>query len=461
MKKHLLSIFLSCVTLSVAFGQAEYTLGYMRGVYQSTYVNPASVPNYKVSVGLPILSSFQAQILNSGFVYNDVYAGRGGKNGDSTLIDLNKLVSRMKDKNLFQFGTNIDLFHVHVKIRNSFISVNVTEHVDYRMNLTKDLITFGWKGNSSLVGKSADFTNLGVDMTHWREFSLGFVKEEMKYDIGIRLKFLQGLSNIQTLNKNTSLGTGNVMYELTTNADVVINTAGIKADSNASFQTPRNASDAAKYLFSFDNPGGAIDLAYTRKILKKLKVSLAVNNIGFITWNSNTSNYSFKGSYDFSGMDVAKRLVNGDTTVFSVAAYGDSVKNSYKYKYSQNTYMTWMVPQLYLSGTYELLSGINTVRAHGTFFMDYYRTVWAGYALGVSYELGKTFGLTATYSARYNRWDNIGVGISLRPLPPLQFYAVTDNVMAIFKPYDHNFFNVRVGMNLVFGNNKEPDKQPY
>ena len=107
----------------------------------------------------------------------------------------------------------------------------------------------------------------------------------------IRLKFLQGLSNVQTLNKNTSLATGNVMYELSTNADMVINTAGLKADSNASFQTPKNISEFGKYAFNFENPGGSIDLAYTRKILKKLKVSLAVNNIGFITWNGNVSNF--------------------------------------------------------------------------------------------------------------------------------------------------------------------------
>ncbi|MBY0426988.1 MAG: hypothetical protein K2Q22_15235 [Cytophagales bacterium] len=461
MRKLLLSGLLLIFSIC-AFAQAEYTLGYMRGVYQSTYVNPASVPNYKVSVGIPVISSVQANILNTGFVFNDVYAGRKDTN---SMYDLNKLLSRMKDQNLFQIGTNIDLFHVHVKIKNSFISFNVTDKIDYRFSFTKDLVTFGWKGNASdgnsLVGKSADFTHLNMDMTHWREYTLGFVKEEKEYDLGIRLKFLQGMSNIQTINKNTSLGTGPTMYELNTSADLQVNTAGIASDSSGNFNFPKDGNGIKNYLLNFDNPGFAMDLGYTRKVTSKFKVSLAINNIGFISWNNNTSNYAFKGNYAFSGMDVVRRLINQDTTVFSVASYGDSVKNSYKYKYSQNTYFTWLVPQLYLTGSYDLLTGTHSLRAHGTFYMDYYKVVWAGFALGGTYELGKILGLTVTYSARYNRWDNLGVGLSLRILPPVQIYVATDNLMAAFKPYEHNFFNIRTGINLVFGNNKVQDKQPY
>lgn len=446
----------------------------MRGVYQSTYVNPANVPNYKVSVGLPILSSVQASILNTGFVYNDVYAGR--VSDTINLLDINKLLSRMKDKNLFQIGSSIDLLHAHVKIKNSFLSVNVTEKFDYRFNFTKDLVNLGWNGNSSLIGQSADLANLGMDMTHWREFSIGFVKEEFKYDLGIRLKYLEGLSNIQTINKNSTLGTGTTLYELTTRADIQMNTAGVQIDSSANITNPFRdingenlqkdpliffKGNSGKYLFNFDNPGAAIDIGYTRKITKRLKVSLAINNIGVINWNNNVSNYSFKGSYDFAGMDVVRRLISSDTTVFSVPAYGDSVKNAYKYKYSQNTYTTWLVPQLYLNGSYDLLTGVNSLRVHGTFYMDYYKVVWAGFSVGASYELGKILGLTLTYSGRYNRYDNLGVGLSLRIIPGIQIYAATDNLIAAFKPYDHNFFNIRSGINLVFGNNKVPDKQPY
>ena len=430
----------------------------MRGVYQSTYVNPASVPIYKFSIGLPILSSVQASVLNSGFVYNDVYAGH---RNDSTLYDFNKLISNMKAQNLTQLGFSTDIFHVHVKIKNSFLSFNITEKVDLRVNLTKDLLTLAWEGNGALIGKSADLANVGVDMTHWREFSLGFVKEEKKYDLGIRLKFLEGLSNIQTINQNTSLSTGSQLYELASNANVKVNTAGIQTDSSGNFKVPNTASSIKNYLLNFQNPGAAIDLGYTRKITKKLKVSLAINNIGFITWNSNTANYSYSGSYAFVGMDAGRRLINHDTTVFSAQAYGDSIKNSYKYKYTTNTYYTFLVPQLYLTGTYDIFTGVNSLRAHGTFYLDYYKVVWAGFALGASYELGKIIGFTATYSARYNRFDNVGIGISLRFIPGVQIYAATDNLLAAFEPYSSNFFNIRTGINLVFGNNKVPDKQPY
>jgi Family of unknown function (DUF5723) len=456
-KKFLLSFLLS-IQFFGCFSQAEYTLGFMRGVYQSTYINPASVPNYKVSIGLPIISSVQASILNTGFVFNDVYTG---KKGDSALFNISNLISKMKAQDLFQVGFSTDLVHVHVKVKNSFLSFNITDKVDCRVNLTRDLITLAWSGNTPLIGQNADLANIGIDMTHWREYAIGFVKEETKYDFGIRFKFLQGLSNMQTINQGTSLGTSSDYYDLSSNANVKVNTAGVQSDSSGNFKPPTTLSSLKNYMFNFQNPGGAIDIGYTRKITSKFRVSLAIDNIGLISWNSNVSNYSFQGNYSFAGENAIQKLISQDPSAFSSTSYADSAKNAYKYKYSNNSYITWLVPKLYLTGTYDLFKGVNSLRAHGTFYMDYYKVIWAGYAVGLSYELGKIVGLTLTYSARYNRYDNVGVGISIRAIPGILIYAATDNILGAFSPYSANFFNIRTGVNLVFGNNKTPDRQPY
>ncbi|MCT4603808.1 MAG: hypothetical protein N4A59_13035, partial [Marinifilum sp.] len=49
-----------------------------------------------------------------------------------------------------------------------------------------------------------------------------------------------------------------------------------------------------------------------------------------------------------------------------------------------------------------------------------------------------------------NSYNNIGFGLTAK-LGPLQFYTVTDNVMAAIKPNSMQTANIRFGFNLLFG----------
>jgi hypothetical protein len=55
-----------------------------------------------------------------------------------------------------------------------------------------------------------------------------------------------------------------------------------------------------------------------------------------------------------------------------------------------------------------------------------------------------------SYSALNNSYNNIGFGLAAK-FGPLQFYTITDNIMAAIKPNSAQIANIRFGFNLLFG----------
>src|SRR5690606_13091089 len=130
-------------------------------------------------------------VANTGFAYKDIEA-------EKNVLDLNVLVSELKKKNFLYGGASADLFSLRVKARKYFFSVNITEKVSSRFSYPKDLISLVVKGNAQFVGGEADFSSLGLDIMHYREYGINLVKEGRKWAWGGRLKYLNGLSNVHT-----------------------------------------------------------------------------------------------------------------------------------------------------------------------------------------------------------------------------------------------------------------------
>ena len=65
----------------------------------------------------------------------------------------------------------------------------------------------------------------------------------------------------------------------------------------------------------------------------------------------------------------------------------------------------------------------------------------------------KWIGISGSYTIINQSFANVGLGLNLNP-GPVQFYLVSDNVLGAFKPQDSRYFQVRFGINLIFGSQK-------
>jgi hypothetical protein len=91
--------------------------------------------------------------------------------------------------------------------------------------------------------------------------------------------------------------------------------------------------------------------------------------------------------------------------------------------------------------------------------------------LSANINLGNALSTSFSYTATNNRHDNLGAGLAFRA-GIVQFYLISDRIPVMWNkikdknnsvviPADWNTVNLRLGMNLVFGNrNKEKSDKP-
>ena len=92
----LLSAF--CLLSGVVHGQSQMVLPYVDQIFQSTWENPAVRPMHRFSIGLPVLSSVEAGLIQNGFALKDVMVPRvrhGKAVAGAYDIDLGKVVAAM------------------------------------------------------------------------------------------------------------------------------------------------------------------------------------------------------------------------------------------------------------------------------------------------------------------------------------------------------------------------------
>ena len=111
------------------------------------------------------------------------------------------------------------------------------------------------------------------------------------------------------------------------------------------------------------------------------------------------------------------------------------------------THTQTLPTKIYLTGSYELTNKLTLgALIYGEFGGDDSKT---GVMVDATYKLFKVVRVGATLGLRNKTFNNIGAHISAQ-LGPVQLFAVTDNIITAFKPYDANNANGRAGLALVF-----------
>jgi hypothetical protein len=438
-----------------AVAQNEGTLSFMNSLPQVTYNNPAFVPKYRISVGLPG-SSVMAYYSNNGFSYNDAITHVN----DSVKADLSKLNNALRPKNYLTQAVQADLFRLSLKINaRLYLTFNTTAKSYTRVMLPKNLTSAFIDGTSSFAGKSVSLSP-NAEAVAYVESTLGasYIVDK-KLTVGLRVKLLKGFANATTQSASLNLAVDNTNYGLTANAGADIRTSGVYNFTQSGYDFGKNYKD---YL---QNNGFAFDLGATYRLKDRLTLGASLLDIGSIHWKNNTYGYTLNpatASYSFQGVDLGK-VINGNSDYLN--AQGDSIQKKFKFKEGAiGAYRSPIPGKMYLSGMYEIRRNFT---AGAVFYAEKFRERFTtGLTLGVNKNFGRRFSAAGTYTIASNSFNNLGLGLSLN-LPPFQFYLVGDNILRL--PLGgsnvNNFinstqlFNVRTGLNFVFGWDKSQEKQ--
>jgi len=437
----------------IAKSQSELTLPFMNDVFQSSYINPTAIPEHTISIGLPGMSSVYGQAITNGFLLKNITYFKD----DTTHISPDKLLSDLKDKNLINAGTSVDLFHIRLKIRNGYYWISARNILSTSFQYPKDLLALALNGNASYLGQNLDLSNLNVEASLYNEYSFGMAKEYNHWVFGGRISLLQGLSNIQLDNKSLYIHVDSSMYSETYHANARLNTSGIPKDGNGdvSFDHVSELDYITNYLSNFKNKGVSLSAGITYKMDDKLSFSFSFYDLGFINWKDSVTNYNLKGNSSFSGLDILHSYLNNEKIETDTII--DSILDDFNRDTVQKAYRTYLHPKFNASVSYKVFKRtILGFSASGV----YNKKLYPALTLGVSQGIGRYFNILANVSYNQRTIRNLGLGLVIKP-GPFQFYIVADNYYPSINPKYFTNANIRVGVNLVFGRVKNAIGLPY
>ncbi len=302
-------------------------------------------------------------------------------------------------------------------------------------------------GNTGLLGRPIEIAPRGTIVSFQEVgLSLSYALSD-KVAIGGRLKYLAGVSNIQTMEGGTlRVTTGEENYALTVEQDLTLQTVGAlnyeSLDSLEVYYKPGRLDPAD--LFT-GNSGLAADLGVAVH-LDRLRLNFSASDLGAaIRWEEDVTNLRFSGTRSFSGIDILGDLLR-DSVSLSEAT--DSLALTFSPSENKLAYRTKIAPTFYLGGEYDLTDALTLA---GLLVLENRlgESVPA-LALSARYAVLPWLILGASVSHRPDLRTNVGLNLFATP-GRWQFFASSDKFLTLLTTGNSAVSGVRLGLALELG----------
>ncbi|MCE3296577.1 MAG: Sporulation protein [Crocinitomicaceae bacterium] len=456
MKAKYIIVLLGIFSGSLLFGQKNFSLYHLKGIPQAVYVNPSFVPKSKIYLSLP-LGMMNFGVSNSGFSFNDLFTKRSD---DSLVINTQKVLEEMDDLNYFNVENSIELFGLGLKLKDMYINFNVSSKVQANFIYPKGLFQFALEGNGkNFIGQRASLDGIGINLNAYTEIGFGISKEiSDKLSVGGRVKLLSGIANITTRETRLGIYTDPTTYALTIDGFADISSSNISQfydDTISSSQTKMKNLQSS--ILNFANKGFGLDLGATYKVSDKLSVNASLVDLGSIRWSNNVTSYKTNEfEFTFEGVDLNEYFSeqeNDSSGNRMLDDLKDSIPKMFNYEENNEAYSTSLYTKFYIGANYEITKAFNV---GGVIINEFVKGKYRpGVSLAANVSLKSWLSATLNYSIYNKTYSNIGVGLSLRG-GPIQFYLMTDNVLAFTNTLNAKNVNLTGGMSIFI---KERDKK--
>ena len=448
MKKIVTIIAVWCLPL-LAFAQLETTLPSLTRLHQSSYCNPAIIPTYKLSVGIPALSGMAIN-LNLGSINANTII----RSLDNGKVNLNKVYDKMNDANLgIGLNTNMEVLHVRFKSKKWYYGINVNTRLSTQIVLSKELIGFAAYGNDYFTGKTMDASSTHIKALAFNELGFSVARNYQKFNFGIRGKFYQGIATAELEKMQFKWQQPNTSTEeINISTEAKLNTSNLPyLFDSLNGQPYKSASPTAGSYLGLKNKGLGFDLGATYEANDKLTFGASLIDFGFIKWSKETYNYtSNQTNVKLNGLSYEQ--INRNS---AIGKYTDSLLNLLKPVGNNNTFTTYLPWRYFITANYKL-DDKNTI---GAIIQGRYSsgTMLQAYTINYTHKFGKKVDLTTNYSIINKSYANIGLGLAAKT-GAFQWYIIQDNVLANFAPASAHVIALRFGFNLIWGELKNNKK---
>ena len=440
MMKKLFLLLIIGVCSASAIAQIDLTTVMLPAEFmpEAARMNPAALPTQGIAILLP-KTYFDIQSTTN---YNDLFTkNSAGK----TTLDLSNAIAKLQiTNNQLSATTTFQTLGVTFGVGGGWsLSLDHAVRSNTEILYSKAAADIFWNGNAAYIGQTADI-GVNLQSSTFSQFSIAAAYQLGYLKIGGRAKYLNGISNVSTSRSTASLNTSSDIYQLTLNTDYQLNTSNYlnKTDLD-NFDFKLTSPYSLKNLFT-PNRGLAFDLGIDFDLTEKLKLSASVTDLaGNIKWTQNAQNLSSKGTYTYSGLDLAQ-VLRRDSVNFSSTL--DTLSKIFNFQKTNNSY-TSTLPTNYLASLQYKLSDRLTVGAVAQ-VRTHQGLTQKAIAASAGYKIFSFLHLGATYSFRDGGLQGLGLS-AVAKIWKFRFFALTDNILTFTQPYGSSFANGRVGMNFV------------
>lgn len=354
MKKHIFILLIITLLIGNKLSSQTSNISYfMRNVPNSYNMNPANTPVSKFYFNLPGISGFNLDFSTSGFAYKDII-NQHPIYEDSLQIDLEGFYNKLNDDNYFKLSSSISLFGFGFKTGKNYFSFGLDLNFDTRLNFSRDMIgvlVYGSSLNSNIINI---LDNKLLSLNTFISPSIGYSREiNDKLSIGLRAKLPLGIANITTEKSKLSLDLNDgvsVMGDFlirTSNVVGRLEMSGLNSPTSPEFIQDINVSEM------MSNRGFALDISGSYKIRKDMVVSLSIQDLGFIKWNTNTTEIVSKnpgGSFTIKPIEFD---LNNDEDQDPFGNIEDSLMNALDLETRDaSSYTSYLPTKIYASYTW-------------------------------------------------------------------------------------------------------------
>lgn len=427
--------------------QNDMGIYFLRNLPQSSFLNPAHQIPCNVFVGIPALSSIHAGYDNSLFSYNDIII----RTPEDSLIpnfDFFLTHSRRGKIEFVRTELEISLIHFGFKLKKRYyLSFFIRDRLDVGLLYPINLIRLPLTGNSAYIGETYRMDGLRAFGTYFREWAVGISKIiDSRLTLGLRAQLLFGKANIHTFYDRLYLYTNPDIYQLEAVSSLQLNASPlhVTVDNNNHLQSAKIPQmSAISFLLNRQNPGLAVSAGAMYQYTDDIILEASLLDVGAIYWRYVPVRVQEEATFSYNGFrynPVTRQFENAQQTI-------DSALQSYSLSALRKSYFTALSPKLYLGGTYQLNTWLQTgLLLRNELYHNRLNTALTP-SLKLSY---KAISLVTSLTYTHRSVINPGIGFNLQTRR-VGFYAISDNLYGIFKYKSMRYTNIRLGFNLFWG----------
>jgi hypothetical protein len=250
--------------------------------------------------------------------------------------------------------------------------------------------------------------------------------------------------------------------------NVVFDKKRFLKDSSKKDSSKIDLNKVLRYLSNTKNLGLGIDIGAVYQLTDRINLSASIIDLGFINWKSDITNLQASSTFKFSGFNITD-VVNGTKTPEQLTQdMVDSLKNSFSINKDSTGFRTYLPARVLVGGSFSLSKSLSLGILSNSLFVG--KQIREAVTLSANLNLGNAFSTSLSYTAENNRFDNLGAGLAFRT-GIFQFYIISDYIPVRWNkiitdngtiplPTSWNTINLRLGLNLTFGNKikKKNDK---